>query len=152
MLAVMFAYVCKAQDAAELSHSTATCNYNLFSQNAWSSACNPAGISDIKKLTFGVLFQNHFLLKDLSTQYISAAAPLNKHISYCSSLFRFGNNLYSKNEWNNALSIKLNEKLWNKEDKLLKSKLEKRLFYKLADALPSKVFDNTNECDKVKHF
>jgi len=111
MLAVMFAYVCKAQDAAELSHSTATCNYNLFSQNAWSSACNPAGISDIKKLTFGVLFQNHFLLKDLSTQYISAAAPLNKHISYCSSLFRFGNNLYSKNEWNNALSIKLHEKL-----------------------------------------
>jgi hypothetical protein len=52
----------------------------------------------------------------------------------------------------NNLLIKLNEKLWNKEDKLLKSKLEKRLFYKLADELPSKVFDNTNECDKVKHF
>ena len=48
--------------------------------------------------------------------------------------------------------IKLNEKLWNKEDKLIESKLEKRLFYKLIDDLPSKVFENTNECDKIKIF
>lgn len=54
----------------------------------------------------------------------------------------------------NNLSIKLNEKLWNKEDKLLKSKLEKRLFYKLMDTLPSKVFEfgHYNDYNRAKKW
>jgi hypothetical protein len=111
VLAVLFGYFCEAQDAATLSHSTATCNYNLSSPTAWSSTCNPAGISDIKKLSFCALFQNHFLLKDVSTQYICAAFPIKKTLSFSSSLYRFGNHFFSKNEWNNAIAIKLNEKL-----------------------------------------
>jgi hypothetical protein len=52
----------------------------------------------------------------------------------------------------NEILIKLNEKLWKKENKLLESNLEKGLFYKLIDELPSKVFENTNECNKIKNF
>ncbi len=48
--------------------------------------------------------------------------------------------------------VKILEKLWDVEDKQLNNKIEIRLFHKLVDELPFEVFNNTNECDKVKHF
>ena len=144
LLAVLLGYFCKAQDASALSHSTSTCNYNLSSQNAWSSTCNPAGISDIKKLSFCALFQNHFLLKDLSTQYIGAAFPIKKHLSYCTSLFRFGNNLYSKNEWNNTISLKLNEKL------SAGIQLHTQYIYQSEERNKWQVFPQIGICCKIK--
>jgi len=50
------------------------------------------------------------------------------------------------------IMVKILEKLWDVEDKQLNNKIEIRLFHKLVDELPFEVFNNTNECDKVKHF
>lgn len=111
MLAVLLGYCCEAQDASALSYSTATCNYSLSAKNAWSSTCNPAATSEIKKLSFAALFQNHFLIKDISTQYIGVAFRIGKLICAGASFFRFGNNLYSKNKLATTLALQCNEKL-----------------------------------------
>ena len=99
---------CIAQDESFLCYSTSTNNFNLNTHDVWASTCNPAGINEIKKICIGAYFQNHFLLKDLSSQYISIALPFNKSVAIGSNIFRYGNSLFSKNILGVLTSIKLN--------------------------------------------
>jgi hypothetical protein len=110
LLAVLY-HACAAQDASSLGNTTSTCNFNLNTHDVWASTCNPAGINEIKKISFGAFFQNHFFLKDVSSQYASLVLPFNKSLVLAANLFHFGNTLFSKNELGALASLKLNAKI-----------------------------------------
>lgn len=111
--AIVFLLVmhCYGQDAAFISHSAATCNYSLNSNDVWSSTCNPAGLAEVKKFSCGLFYNSPFLMKDLSSQLVVFAFPLNKNISSGISLFRFGNDVFSKNEIAFGGGMRLSDKL-----------------------------------------
>ncbi len=109
--ALLRAFYCCGQDAALIAHSAATCNYSLNSNDVWSASCNPAGLTEVKKLSCGLFYNSNFLIKDISSQYLIAAFPLNKKISSAISLFRFGNEFYSKNQISIGGGMRLNDNI-----------------------------------------
>ncbi|MFM7021695.1 MAG: hypothetical protein ACKOXB_01860 [Flavobacteriales bacterium] len=103
--------LCYSQEATIISHSAATSNYSLNSNNVWSVSCNPSGIIEMKKIAAGLFYSNHFMMKDLSSQYLVCAFPLNKTISSAVSVFRFGNELFSRNQLSFASAMNLSNKI-----------------------------------------
>ncbi len=83
----------------------------MNTNDIWSSTCNPAGLSEIKKTTVGFYFQNHFLLNDLATQYFIIAFPVNKNVSSGISLFHQGNTFFSSNHLSISAAMKLSDRL-----------------------------------------
>ncbi|MCX6182495.1 MAG: hypothetical protein NT150_11250 [Bacteroidetes bacterium] len=111
IFALLPALHCCGQDAAFISHSAAICNYSLNSNDVWSSTCNPAGLSEVKKFSCGLFYYNQFLMKEVSSQYLACAFPFNKNISGGITLFRFGNNDFSKNKISVGAGLRLTNHL-----------------------------------------
>ncbi len=103
--------LCFGQNAIAISHSPASCSYSMNTNDIWSSTCNPAGLSEIKKTAIGFYCQNHFLLNDLATQYFIIAFPISKNISSGVSLFHQGNTFFSSNHLSFAAAMKLSDRL-----------------------------------------
>lgn len=112
LLAICYCYNIHAQNSHLLLASTASSNYNLSHSGVWANISNPASIHNIQKVSIAACFQNHFLLKDFSTQLIAFFVPVNKIVGSNTSLYRFGNQLFSKNELSSSVSLKFNHKLY----------------------------------------
>lgn len=63
----------------------------------WSALGNQAGLAQIKMMSFGVGYSNHFLMHELSTKSILFALPYRHHV-FALNVYHSGYNLYHEKQ------------------------------------------------------
>lgn len=90
------------------SNSLGGCMLNL--NDLWSTQNNQAGMAEIKSFSFGMAYQNRFLIKETSAFSLATALPV-KFGTLGISLHRFGYSAYSENKFGISYGRKLGNKL-----------------------------------------
>lgn len=76
--------------------------------DVWSAFNNQAGLADLEQISAGVLWENRFLMKELSTQGFALAIP-TKSGTFALSGTTFGYNLYREGQYALSYGRKLSE-------------------------------------------
>jgi len=72
------------------SRSMSLANASVAIEDAWAYHHNPAALANLKKIEFGVAYENRFLLKELQSQGLVIAVPLKMGVvSFGSQSFGF---------------------------------------------------------------
>jgi hypothetical protein len=75
------------------SRSMSLSNATVALDDVWAYHHNPAALSNLKKIEFGVSYENRFLLKELQSQGIVVAIPVKKGV------ISFGSQSYGYNQF-----------------------------------------------------
>jgi len=113
-LIVFFSFICQglfAQGWQPMSsRSMSLANATVALEDVWAYHHNPASIANLKKVEFGVSYENRFLLKELQSQGLVVALPMKRGVVSIGSQ-SFGYNQFRTYRTGLGYSMKLSELL-----------------------------------------
>lgn len=80
------------------SRSSAMGNCSVALQDFWSIHNNPAGFAGLNNITFGISYENHFMMKELSYLNAGFATPINNTGGLSLTFSRFGFTDFNENK------------------------------------------------------
>ncbi|OPZ96687.1 MAG: hypothetical protein BWY70_01695 [Bacteroidetes bacterium ADurb.Bin408] len=89
--------------------SAAMSGASVTNRDLWSAFNNQAGLADVRHIAAGLIYENKFLLKELSTKAGAFALPVNKG-TFALSFYQYGFNLYNENKVGLAYAMPLSER------------------------------------------
>jgi len=103
LLVIGLCLLCSYCNAWELvspvgSRSSALGNCSVALQDFWSIHNNPAGFAGLDDISFGVSYENRFLMKELSYLNAGFALPINNMGGFSLTFSRFGFSNYNENK------------------------------------------------------
>lgn len=90
------------------SRSRAMADASVTISDVWSYHHNPAALARLTSTSFGIAYENRFLLKELQTQSAAFALPLKKGV-FSIGFQRFGYSQFSTSKSGMGYSMKLSE-------------------------------------------
>src|SRR5690606_5738232 len=92
------------------SRSMSLANATVALDDVWAYHHNPAAMANLKKIEFGVSYENRFLLKELQSQGLVVALPMKRGVVSIGSQ-SFGYNQFRTYRTGLGYSMKLSELL-----------------------------------------
>ena len=89
--------------------STAMAGASVTNRDIWSAFNNQAGLTGIRNVSAGIIYENQFLLNELSTKAGVFALPVNTG-TFALSFSQFGFNLYNENKVGLAYAMPLSRR------------------------------------------
>lgn len=93
------------------ARSMSLANASVALSDVWSYHHNPGAIAGVEKTSFGVSYENRFLLKELQSQAFVFAHPIKKGVMSL-GVQSFGYSLYRTNKIGLGYALKLSDKIY----------------------------------------
>lgn len=93
------------------ARSMSLANASVALSDVWSYHHNPGAIAGVEKTSFGVSYENRFLLKELQSQAFVFAHPIKKGVMSL-GVQSYGYSLYRTNKLGLGYALKLSDKIY----------------------------------------